>query len=104
MPGQLLCIRMDKMRELICMIPGDDRHMKTLETDRLILRNWRDSGIGCEVFNESTIRYLIAAKNNYAVALKENDTAIGTTGLNEDADGIKESLRPANDFFEESVA
>lgn len=60
--------------------------MKTLETSRLILRDWRVTDIGCEVFNESTIRYLITAKNNYAVVLKDNDMVIGTIGLNEDAD------------------
>lgn len=60
--------------------------MKTLETNRLILRDWRVTDIGCEVFDESAIRYLIVAKNNYAVVLKENDMVIGTIGLNEDAD------------------
>lgn len=60
--------------------------MKTLETNRLILRDWRISDIGCEVFDESTIRYLITAKNNYAVVLKDNDMVIGIIGLNEDAD------------------
>lgn len=60
--------------------------MKTLETNRLILRDWHVTDIGCEVFDESTIQYLITTKNNYAVVLKDNDMVIGTIGLNEDAD------------------
>lgn len=61
--------------------------MKTLITERLILRDWRKSDIGCDVHSEDAIRYLIDAKNNYAVVLKENSKVIGTIGLNEDADG-----------------
>lgn len=61
--------------------------MKTLETDRLILRDWTEEDIGCEVHNENTIRYLITVKNNYAVVLKESKKIIGTIGLNEDANG-----------------
>jgi len=61
--------------------------MKTLETRRLILRDWSTNDIGCEVHNESVIRYLISVKNNYAVVLKENGLVVGTIGLNEDADG-----------------
>ncbi|MEY8268437.1 GNAT family N-acetyltransferase [Lachnospiraceae bacterium 64-25] len=60
--------------------------MRTLETSRLILRDWTADDIGCEVFDISTIQYLLSAKNNYAVVLKENGTIIGTIGLNEDAD------------------
>lgn len=60
--------------------------MKTLETDRLVLRDWSITDIGCEVFGEGTIRYLIQAKNNYALVLKENGEVIGTIGLNEDAE------------------
>ncbi len=60
--------------------------MKTLETNRLILRDWNIEDIGCEVFNEDTIRYLMSVQNNYAVVLKENGLVIGTIGLNEDAD------------------
>lgn len=60
--------------------------MRTLETSRLILRDWTASDIGCEVFDISTIQYLLSAKNNYAVVLKETGTIIGTIGLNEDAD------------------
>lgn len=62
--------------------------VKTLETDRLLLRDWHVSDIGCEVFDESTIRYLISAGNNYAVVLKEDAAVIGTVGLNEDAEGV----------------
>ena len=60
--------------------------MKTLETDRLILRDWSLDDIGCEVFDECVIRYLVEVQNNYAVILKENGAIIGTIGLNEDAD------------------
>ena len=60
--------------------------MKTLETKRLFLRDWTENDIGCGVFDEDTIRYLITAKNNYAVVLKGNDLVIGTIGLNEDAE------------------
>lgn len=60
--------------------------MKTLETDRLILRDWSLDDIGCEVYDEGVIRYLIEVQNNYAVILKENGMIIGTIGLNEDAD------------------
>ena len=60
--------------------------MKTLETNRLILRDWNVEDIGCEVFGEKTIQYLITMKNNYAVVLKGNGLVIGTIGLNEDAD------------------
>ena len=60
--------------------------MKTLETDRLILRDWNSEDIGCEVYDETTIQYLISVKNNYAVVFKENGIVIGTIGLNEDAD------------------
>lgn len=61
--------------------------MKTLETERLILRDWTLEDIGCQVYDENVIRYLISVKNNYAVVLKENGLVIGTIGLNEDADG-----------------
>ncbi len=61
--------------------------MKTLQTERLILRDWCEKDIGCEVYNENSIQYLMSVKNNYAVVLKENNQIIGTIGLNEDADG-----------------
>lgn len=60
--------------------------MKVLETKRLILRDWTLSDIGCGVYDENSIRYLISVQNNYAVVLKENGIVIGTIGLNEDAD------------------
>ncbi len=66
--------------------------MKTLLTERLILRDWYEDDIGCSVYNEDEIRYLIKANNNYAIVLKENDEIIGIIGLNEDADG-KENVR-----------
>lgn len=59
--------------------------MKTLETDRLILRDWTLDDIGCDVYDEGTIRFLISARNNYAVVLKESGEVIGTIGINEDA-------------------
>lgn len=66
--------------------------MKTLLTERLILRDWCEDDIGCSVYNEDEIRYLIKANNNYAIVLKENNEIIGIIGLNEDADG-KENVR-----------
>ena len=60
--------------------------MKTLETIRLILRDWNISDVGCGVHTDEVIKYLIEAKNNYAVVLKETGQIIGTIGLNEDAD------------------
>ena len=61
--------------------------MKTLTTERLVLRDWCESDIGCNVHSEKAIKYLIDVKNNYAVVLKETDTVIGTIGINEDAEG-----------------
>ena len=60
--------------------------MKTLETTRLILRDWTDEDLGCGIHNDEIIKYLIEVKNNYAVVLKETGSVIGTIGLNEDAD------------------
>lgn len=60
--------------------------MKTLETKRLILRDWTDEDLGCGIHTDEIIKYLIEAKNNYAVVLKEIGAVIGTIGLNEDAD------------------
>lgn len=65
--------------------------MKTLESNRLILRDWTLKDIGCGVFDENTIRYLISVRNNYAVVLKENGLVIGTIGLNEDADNNQDA-------------
>lgn len=56
-------------------------YMKTLETDRLILRDWTLDDIGCDVYDEGTIRFLISARNNYAVVLKESGEVIGTIGI-----------------------
>ena len=60
--------------------------MKTLETTRLILRDWTNEDLGCGIHTDEIIKYLIEAKNNYAVVLKETGVVIGTIGLNEDAD------------------
>lgn len=61
--------------------------MRTLETDRLILRDWNETDIGnCDLYNDNIIRYLLSAKNNYAIVLKENNKVIGSIGLNEDGD------------------
>ena len=60
--------------------------MKTLETKRLILRDWTDEDLGCGIHTDEIIKYLIEAKNNYAVVFKETGAVIGTIGLNEDAD------------------
>lgn len=61
--------------------------MRTLETNRLILRDWNETDIGsCDVYNDEIIRYLLSVKNNYAIVLKENSKVIGSIGLNEDGD------------------
>ena len=60
--------------------------MKPLETTRLILRDWADEDLGCGIHTDEIIKYLIEAKNNYAVVFKETGEVIGTIGLNEDAD------------------
>ena len=60
--------------------------MKTLETKRLILRDWVDDDLGSGIHTDEIIKYLIEVKNNYAVVLKETGEIIGTIGLNEDAD------------------
>ena len=60
--------------------------MKTLETSRLILRDWNSADLGCDIHTDEVIRYLIEAQNNYAVVLKVTGEVIGTIGLNEDAD------------------
>ena len=63
--------------------------MKTLETTRLILRDWNNSDLGCGIHTDEVIGYLIEAQNNYAVILKKTGAIIGTIGLNEDADDNK---------------
>ena len=65
--------------------------MKTLETERLILRDWALEDIGCGVYDENCTRYLISVRNNYAIVLKENGLVVGSIGLNEDADNNPEA-------------
>ena len=65
--------------------------MKTLETERLILRDWMLEDIGCGIYDENCIRYLISVRNNYALVLKENGLVVGSIGLNEDADNNPEA-------------
>lgn len=61
--------------------------MRTLETNRLILRDWNETDIGnCDVYSDDIIQYLLSAKNNYAVVLKDSNKVIGSIGLNEDAE------------------
>ncbi|MBR4865136.1 MAG: GNAT family N-acetyltransferase [Clostridia bacterium] len=61
--------------------------MNTLETKRLLLRDWKESDLGCGVHNDDVIHYLMEVKNNYAMVIKKTGKIIGTIGLNEDADG-----------------
>jgi len=84
--------------------------MRTLETERLILRDWKESDLddafifwsnpNVTIPEGSTPRnsveeckpileYLISVKNNYAVVLKSTGRVIGSIGLNEDAKGNK---------------
>lgn len=84
--------------------------MKTLETKRLILRDWEITDLDdyfvfksnpnvtipegslpkkCKEECIPELRYLIQAKNNYALVLKETGKVIGSVGLNEDAEGNK---------------
>ena len=82
--------------------------MRTLETERLILRDWKETDLKdificlsnprvtipegssvCESVEKCkcVLDYLILVKNNYAIELKENASVIGGIGLNEDAKG-----------------
>ena len=82
--------------------------MRTLETERLILRDWKETDLNdificlsnprvtipegsspCESIEdcECVLDYLILVKNNYAIELKENASVIGGIGLNEDTKG-----------------
>lgn len=82
--------------------------MKTLETKRLILRDWEITDLddaflfwsnpNVTVPEGSTprkskeeclpiLKYLINAKNNYALVLKETGRVLGSVGINEDAVG-----------------
>lgn len=80
--------------------------MKTLETDRLLLRDWKETDLE-DMFvilsnpnvtipeGSSTVetrdkcrevlQYLMAVKNNYAIELKSTGIVISMIGLNEDA-------------------
>jgi len=81
--------------------------MKTLETERLILRDWILSDLDdfSEIWMNPNVtvphgdnpkhskneclpmlEYLINVKNNYAIEIKTTGKVIGTVGLNEDAD------------------
>lgn len=81
--------------------------MKTLETERMILRDWEMSDLDdlFEIWSNPNVtiphgdlprqskdkvlpilNYFLYAKNNYALVLKETNKVIGLVGLNEDAD------------------
>lgn len=77
--------------------------METLETERLILREWQDSDANdyfeiysdsdvenagakiCESINESleSIHQLIISQESWAIVLKENDKVIGSISLSD---------------------
>ena len=80
--------------------------MRTLETERLILRDWRETDLEamfvflsnpnvtipegaspCNTLEECkrVLDYLIKEKNNYAIEWKESGIVIGSIGLNDDA-------------------
>ena len=80
--------------------------MRELETERLILRDWKLSDLDdyYDIMSSPNIRipdaptktkdnclsilqYLIKVGNNYALVLKETGKVIGSVGLNEDGDG-----------------
>ena len=82
--------------------------MRTLETERLLLRDWKETDLKdlfvclsnprvtipegsspCESIEKCkrVLDYLIVVKNNYAIELKENGSVIGGIGLNEDVKG-----------------
>lgn len=96
--------------------------MKTIESERLILRDWEMSDLddyfklmsnpnitisdGClpkKTREEClpTFRYLLQAKNNYALVLKDTRAVIGSVGLNEDADN-NEDARNLGFFLDEA--
>lgn len=81
--------------------------MKTLVTERLILRDWKLSDLDDYFKIKSNpnitihdgelpknsveeclpiLKYLIEVKNNYALELKENGIVVGSVGINEDAE------------------
>ena len=82
--------------------------MRTLETERLILRDWRENDLcdmygflsnpnvmipdgssPCKTLNECkrVLDYLIEKKQNYAIEWKENGKVIGNISLNRDVKG-----------------
>lgn len=82
--------------------------MRTIETERLILRDWCETDLDdmficlsnpnvslpqgsspCKTLEEckQVLDYVILKKNNYAIVLKESGAVIGGIGLNEDAKG-----------------
>ena len=84
--------------------------LKTLETERLILRDWesRDSDdlfailsnpavslsegaspVESKEKSNAVLDYMIRKKNGYAIELKSTGSVIGGIGLNEDAKGDK---------------
>lgn len=86
--------------------------MKTLETDRLILRDWKETDLedmfvilsnpnvtipeGSSTVEtrdkcKEVLEYLMVVKNNYAIELKSTGTVIGMIGLNEDAKRDKDA-------------
>ena len=96
--------------------------MKTLETKRLILRDWEltdlddyfvfksnpnvtipDGSLPKKYKEECLpeLKYLIHVKNNYALVLKETGKVIGSVGLNEDTDG-NENARNVGFVLDES--
>ena len=98
--------------------------MPTLETERLILRDWRETDLEdmfvflsnpnvtipegaspCKTLEECkrVLDYLIEEKNSYAIEWKENGIVIGSIGLNEDAKknpaiAFEEKLLEAENF------
>ena len=86
--------------------------MKTLETDRLVLRDWQSkdledlfatlsnpnvsvpegaSPVKTKEECYSVLNYMIMQKNSYAIELKTTCSVIGGIGLNEDAKGDKKT-------------
>jgi len=86
--------------------------MRTLDTERLILKDWELSDLDdyyaimsnpAVAVSEGSmpsqtkdaclpiLQYFMQAKNNYALVLKETGHVIGSVGLNEDADGNQDA-------------
>jgi len=87
---------------------GNEADMRTLETERLLLRAWREDDLSdmyeflsnpnvtipdgsspCETLEECkrVLNDLIEKKQNYAIELKENGKVIGNVSLNRDVKG-----------------